>query len=67
MSFQTRTTFHHETLMVLFHCVVRLGSLRLGSDRFVFPLQFSATIEWGGGGGGGYYSRVVIAAPPLLR
>ncbi len=37
--------------MALFHCVVRLGSARLitawhSSGRFVFPLQFSTTLEW---------------------
>ncbi len=40
-------------LMVLFHCMVRYGSARLGtvrlsSGRFAFPLQFSTAIEWAG-------------------
>ncbi len=34
--------------MVLFHCVVRLGSARLSSARFAFPLQFSTALEWAG-------------------
>ncbi len=40
-------------LMALFHCMVRYGSARLGtvrlsSGRFAFPLQFSTAIEWAG-------------------
>ncbi len=35
-------------LLALFHWVVRLGSERLGSARFVFPLQFSTALEWEG-------------------
>ncbi len=49
---QVWDTENHLRLMVLFHCVVRLGSARLvtaarlltarlSSGRFVFPLQFS--------------------------
>ncbi len=39
--------------MALFHCVVRLGSVRHGmawqcSARFAFPLQFSTALEWAG-------------------
>ncbi len=39
--------------MALFHCMVRYGSARLGtvrlsSGRFAFPLQFSIAIEWAG-------------------
>ncbi len=37
-----------ERLMVLFHCVVRLGSSRLSSGRFAFPPQFSTALEWAG-------------------
>ncbi len=40
--------------------VVRLGSARLSSGRFAFPLQFSTALEWAD------YSRVAIFAPPLL-
>ncbi len=35
-------------LMALFHCMVRFGSVRYGSGRFAFPLQFSTAIEWVG-------------------
>ncbi len=38
--------------MALFHCVVRLGSV-----RFAFPLQFSTVLEWAG-------LYVVLVAPP---
>ncbi len=34
--------------MVLFHCMVRYGSVRLNSGRFAIPLQFSTAIEWAG-------------------
>ncbi len=39
--------------MALFHCMVRhssarLGTVRLSSGRFAFPLQFSTAIEWAG-------------------
>ncbi len=34
--------------MALFHCMVRLGSARLSSARFAFPLQFSTALEWAG-------------------
>ncbi len=40
-------------LVELFHCVVWLGSVRFrttqfSSARFVFPLQFSISLEWAG-------------------
>ncbi len=40
-------------LVVLFHCMVRystarLGTVRLSSGRFAFPLQFSTALEWAG-------------------
>ncbi len=35
-------------VLALFHCVVRLGLARLDSGRFVFPLQFSAALDWVG-------------------
>ncbi len=34
--------------MALFHCMVRLGSARFSSARFVLPVQFSTTLEWAG-------------------
>ncbi len=39
--------------LALFHCMVRYGSVRLGtvrlsSGRFAFPPQFSTAIEWAG-------------------
>ncbi len=58
--------FHKKrSVLALFHCMVRYGSARLGtvrlsSGRFAFPLQFSTAIEWRD------YSRIVIIAPPLL-
>ncbi len=30
------------------HGTVRLGTVRLSSGRFAFPLQFSTTLEWAG-------------------
>ncbi len=41
---------HITCLMVLFHCVVRLGTVQNGTVRvgFVFPLQFSTALEWVG-------------------
>ncbi len=41
------------TIMALFHCMVqygsaRLGTVRLSSGRFAFPLQFSTALEWAG-------------------
>ncbi len=43
----------YEDLLALFHCMVRYGSARLGtvrlsSGRFAFPLQFSTALEWAG-------------------
>ncbi len=42
-----------DTVMALFHCMVwygseRLGTVRLSSGRFAFPLQFSTAIELAG-------------------
>ncbi len=34
--------------MVLFHYMVQLDSVRHGTARFAFPLQFSTTLEWAG-------------------
>ncbi len=42
-----------EQHMALFHCMVlygsaRLGTVRLSSGQFAFPLQFSTALEWAG-------------------
>ncbi len=41
----------HQSLMALFHCMVRYGSVRYGTAQFgsvAFPPQFSTAIEWAG-------------------
>ncbi len=53
MHFSNMTMILNTHLMALFHCMVRYGSARLGtvrlsSGRFAFPLQFSTAIEWAG-------------------
>ncbi len=48
---QSLPGFLDPSLMALFHCMVRYGSVRYGTAQFgsvAFPPQFSTAIEWAG-------------------